>query len=127
MNFKDFQGVISSLENAKRLLGSIPYWCVTEAGNETFSVKRRDAVVEIDSAIGKLFEKEFPENEEIAREIGDFSFPAFFEMLKRHPEVAKKNKEKLESLLENLRMMDSLRTSDKEPTEIPKLEEFIKE
>lgn len=126
-NFVNFEKSYASLKDAKQSILTVPYWCITEAGGDTFRAARGANVRAINVSLElhkEWLKKNFPRNTADAYHSDQFTFPAFFEMLKKHPELAQENKEALESLLH------SLRASDLTPARIkkvPDISEFVKD
>ena len=125
-NFKRFEQAYAALIKAHQALITIPYWCITIAGEDTFRAQRLEALKEIVEARNLLkqwFKEHFPKTRADAFHSDQFTFPAFFEMLKKYPELAEENKEALQCLLCNLK------TGPLSPTgldEIPDISEFVK-
>ena len=124
-NFKRFEQAYAALIKAHKALNAIPYWCITEAGSETFRARRLEALKEITAARNLLkqwFKGHFPRTRKDAFHSDQFTFPEFFAMLKKYPELAEENKEALQCLL------CSLKTGSLSPTgldEIPDISEFV--
>jgi len=126
-NFVKFERAYDALKQAKKAINSIPIHCVSEYGATTFAQKRRENINGIDIALEGLrdwFEAHFPKTRLDAFHSDSFTFAGFFEMLKRHPELAEENKKALASLLNDMKSGD-FRTMG--INEIPNISEFIKE
>jgi len=124
-NFVKFERAYGALKSAKMAIESIPSYCISEYGIPTFSQQRRKNVNDINIAAEELrgwFKAHFPRTRLDAFHSEQFTFTGFFEMLKRHPELAKENKEELRGLLSDMRGGD-LRTMG--ITEIPDISEFV--
>ena len=124
-NFKNFESAYEALINAHRALNEIPYWCINEQGENVFRSKRLDALKGIAEARMRLrqwLKENFPRDRADAYHSDGFSFPEFFAMLKKYPELAEENKDALEALLH------SLKAGDLTPTrleQIPDISEFV--
>ena len=124
-NFKRFEEAYAALIKAQHALHTIPYRCITEAGEEMFRAKRLESIKEIASARNRLkewFKENFPRDRADAFHSDQFTFPEFFAMLKKYPELAEENKEALQCLLCNLK------AGSLEPTgldKIPDISEFV--
>lgn len=126
-NFVNFEKSYASLKDAKQSILTVPYWCITEAGGDTFRAARGASVRAINVSIElhkEWLKKNFPRDTADAYHSDQFSFPAFFKMLKTHPELAKENKEALESLLHSLKASDLTPSGLKK---VPDISEFVKD
>ena len=125
-NFAKFEKTYQALKNASVSLVTIPYWCINEVASGTFRIKQKETLKEIKIALNLLrdwLKENFPCDAADAYHSDQFSFPSFFAMLKKYPELAEDNKEKLQSLL------NSLHASDLTPSRlknVPDITEFVK-
>lgn len=124
-NFVKFEKAYNALKDAKKAIHSVSSYCISEYGQQTFAAKRRENVQGIDVAIEVLkdwFKEHFPKTRTDAFHSDQFTFTGFFEMLKKHRELANENESALKSLLADMKGGD-LRTMGLE--KIPDISEFI--
>ncbi len=125
-NFKKFEEAYGALFDSYQAMNQIPWWCITEAGGDTFRASRANAQKGIITAMNVLkgwFKKNFPRTTADAYHSEQFSFSEFFDMLRRYPMLAKENEEALKGLLQSLKASD-LNTAGLKA--VPEISEFIK-
>ena len=92
--------------SARKELLSIDGRMANEFSEIDFIAKRRRALNGIEFAMDRLkdwLKKNFPRTRYEAFHSDSFTFKAFFAMLKKYPELAKENKESLQSLLTDMK------------------------
>ncbi len=125
-NFKNFEAAYASMQTTRNILLRFPTSKINEYFVNDWYAARNAAFSSIDTALKKLrawLKKNFPHTVAVAYHSDQFSFPAFFEMLKKYPELAKDNEGALKDLL------NSLKASDLTPAhldKVPDISEFIK-
>ena len=105
-NFKNFERAYQGLVSARGEMLSIPIRSINEYSESSFVGKRRNVINGIDEALAELknwFKKNFPRTRYDAFHSEAFTFKAFFAMLKKYPELAKENKDSLQSLLNDMK------------------------
>ena len=125
-NFKQFEKAYEASIKAQAAISTVPYWCISEQGENTFRQARLETIKEIvamRAILKEWLKKNFPSTAADAYHSDQFSFKHFFEMLKKYPELAEENKEALNSLLSNLKAVSRVPTG---LTEIPNISEFVK-
>ena len=88
-NFVRFEKAYKALKDAQRALVSIPSWSVNEIGENEFRAKRAETAKGINASIELLrewFKENFPRDTAAAYHSDQFTFPAFFAMLRAYPE-----------------------------------------
>ena len=122
-NFCRFEKVYGELVAAVKELDSIKSNAYFPPSAEK---KAADSAKEgITAALALLrewFKDNFPRDTFDAYHSNQFSFPAFFAMLKKYPELAAENKDSLEKLLYSLRSSNLYSANLRE---VPSLDEFI--
>ena len=120
-NFRRFESVYAALtvasENLKFLEKDVPF---PSMGKELQNIRE-----ETERAKGFLREwlkENFPQKTFDVYHSNQFSFPEFFAMLKKYPELAAENEDSLKKLLYSLRS-SNLYTA--ELKEVPSLSEFL--
>lgn len=124
-DFKRFEESYSALQNARSTLDAIDERCIADSRIVSFYNQRQSIRSDIDVGISNLtswFEENFPKNLVEAYHVKGFSFKEFFDILRKHPELAQTNEEKLRQLLRNLWGADLPSEISKE---IPSITELI--
>ena len=126
-NFVSFEKSYASLKDAKQSILTVPYWCITEAGGDTFRAARSANVRAINVSLEihkEWLKKNFPRDTADAYHSDQFSFPAFFFFFFFYPELAEENKDALKDLLHSLKASNLTPAGIKK---IPDISEFVKE
>ena len=125
-NFKRFEATYDAQVKQANVLRSFSTNKIKDYFVSDWFAARNAALGLIDTTLKNLREwlkENFPRTTADAYHSDQFSFPEFFEMLKKHPELAEDNKEALKALL------SSLKASDLTPariTKVPDISEFVK-
>ena len=127
MNLQNFEKSYAALREARDAIGSYSRGKVISYYQREYDELKQKALGEISRAIEGLlefFDSSFPLDVEDVDRANDFSFPKFFEMLKKYPELVESNENQLSILLDSLRTVDlkTIRLS-----RIPLVDEFISE
>lgn len=129
-NFVKFLKAYEALNEARKdaFMFSVQHVC--EYFEDEFRANRRKIASNIDVGINALlnwFDENFPRTTADAAQCECFSYPAFFDMLKKHPELVVSNEEILQGLLCSLKAkglygtgLDSFPTMDEFVTEAMK-------
>ena len=105
-NFKKFEKAYVALLTSRANILKLSSRYVSPYYEDAFLEARRISLANISSAIDVLedwFSADFPRHRLDACSIEQFSYREFFEFLKKYPELAKKNKDSLKSLLFDMR------------------------
>jgi len=124
-NFVNFERAYKAQKEARRSLVSFPVSRIIPYYENDFYKSRNQALSNIDVVLEVLrgwFNGNFPADTKDAVRCEQFSYPVFFAMLKRNPELLEGNAEKLQELLCSLRARGLYGTGLES---VPKIDEFI--
>ena len=126
-NFVKFERAYSALKDAHQDVFMFSVEKVSLAFEEDFRANRLRLANNLNLAKEALldwFDENFPRDTADAARSDQFSYPAFFAMLRKHPELVESNEEALEGLLCSLKAKGLYGTGLEA---FPKIDEFVNE
>ena len=126
-NFVRFLRAYEALIGARQAAYRFSVERVSPYFEDEFYAARQNVSTGIDTALDVLlewFDEHFPKNTADAAHSDQFSYPMFFEMLKKHPELVESNEENLQSLLCSLKAKGLYGTGLES---VPAMSEFVTE
>ena len=126
-NFVKFLKAYEALVQARKDAFMFSSLSIKEYAQNEFIANRSAVAANIDLGIDALldwFDENFPRTTADAAQCECFYYPAFFDMLKKHPELVESNEEILEGLLCNLKAKGLYGTGLES---FPTIDEFVTE
>lgn len=126
-NFTKFLKAYEALGEARKAAFMFSPQRVSEYFEREFQANRFQIANNIDQGVEVLldwFDENFPQTTVDAAHSDSFSYPAFFDMLKKHPELVESNEEVLKGLLCGLKALGLYGTGLES---FPTIDEFITE